>query len=227
MHCSNLESSPSSSFLSGPSGGSTPTRSRLFVVSKDRAVQDELSTLLQPRYALELFEDGQLALEATRRVPPDLILLESGTSQGREGLGLLGALRNHVDARARAIPVIAFGTLGREGRSCAFKAGANDFVLRPFCRHELWARIDTQLDLAAFRVAGIELRRREECFRSLIENSSDLITVINRDGFIRYQSPSAERVLGYRPADLIDRNAFEFVHPEDLTRGRAAHQRAW
>jgi len=33
-------------------------------------------------------------------------------------------------------------------------------------------------------------------FRSLIENVSDLITVINREGVIRYQSPSVERVAG-------------------------------
>jgi PAS domain S-box-containing protein len=199
----------------------------LFVVGKDRAVREELSTLLQPRYALELFEDSQLALEAARHTPPALILLEMLTLPGRESLGLLGALRNHADARLRAIPVIAFGALGRDGRSCAFEAGANEFVLRPFCRHELCVRIDTQLALAAVRLAGVELLRREERFRSLIENSSDLITVVNREGFIRYQSPSAERVLGYRPADLIDRNAFGFVHPEDLTRARAAHQRAW
>jgi two-component system cell cycle sensor histidine kinase/response regulator CckA len=227
VHRRNLEFSPSSSFLTGPSGGGGPIRSRLFVVGKDRTVWEELSTLLRPRHALELFEDSQLALEAARRAPPDLILVELVTSQCREGLGLLGALRNHVDAGLRAIPVIAFGALGRDGRSCAFEAGANDFVLRPFCRHELWARIDTQLDLAAFRLAGIELQRREERFRSLIENSSDLITVVSREGFIRYQSPSAERVLGYRPAELIDRNAFDFVHPEDVTRARAAHQRAW
>ena len=184
--------------------------------------------LLQPRHALERFEDGQPALEAARRAPPDLIMLELPTSQGKgAGLDWLRALRDDVDARLRTLPVIAFGALDQDVRSCAFEAGANDFALRPFCRRELWARIETQLELAAFRRAGVELQQREEHFRSLIENSSDLITVINGEGFIRYQSPSAERILGYRPADLMDRNAFELVHPEDLTRARAAHQRAW
>jgi len=72
-----------------------------------------------------------------------------------------------------------------------------------------------------------ELRQRELHFRSLIENVSDLITVINREGVIRYQSPSVERVLGYSPMDLIGRTAFEFVHPEDALRARSAHRRAW
>ena len=49
-----------------------------------------------------------------------------------------------------------------------------------------------------------ELEARERRFRSLIENASDLITIIGPDGTSRYQSPSFERILGYAPED----NAF-------------------
>lgn len=59
------------------------------------------------------------------------------------------------------------------------------------------------------------LRRSEEHFRSLIENASDLITILNDDRTIRYQSPSVERVLGYEPDDLTDKSIFDFVHPDD------------
>jgi len=60
------------------------------------------------------------------------------------------------------------------------------------------------------------LRRSEEHFRSLIENASDIITVLNGDGTVRYQSPSVERVLGYKPEDVLGRNGFELVHPDDV-----------
>jgi len=59
------------------------------------------------------------------------------------------------------------------------------------------------------------LRRNEEHFRSLIENALDIITVLNSDGAIRYASPSVSRVLGYRPEDLISKNIFELMHPDD------------
>lgn len=59
------------------------------------------------------------------------------------------------------------------------------------------------------------LRRREEYFRSLIENTSDIITIVNADGTIRYESPAIERVLGYKPEELIGRNVRDFVHPDD------------
>lgn len=60
------------------------------------------------------------------------------------------------------------------------------------------------------------LRRNEEHFRSVTENVLDIITVLDTYGTISYESPSVERVLGYKPEELIGKNAFELIHPEDL-----------
>jgi len=60
------------------------------------------------------------------------------------------------------------------------------------------------------------LRKKEEYFQALIENSSDLTTILDRDGSKRYESPSVEHLLGYKPGELIGQSAFDFVHPEDL-----------
>ncbi|MBI4516003.1 MAG: PAS domain S-box protein [Deltaproteobacteria bacterium] len=59
------------------------------------------------------------------------------------------------------------------------------------------------------------LRSSEEHFRSLVENTRDLIVILNRDGTPRYHSPSIERVLGYKPDELNAQNTFEWVHPDD------------
>ena len=55
-------------------------------------------------------------------------------------------------------------------------------------------------------------------FRSLIENASNIITILEPDGIIRYESPSIERILGYRPDELVGCNAFEFIYSEDVAR---------
>ncbi|MDO8616204.1 MAG: PAS domain S-box protein, partial [Dehalococcoidia bacterium] len=70
--------------------------------------------------------------------------------------------------------------------------------------------------LAARARAAKALRRSEEYFRSLIENVSDVITVIEPDGTILYESPSLERLTGYRPGELIGANGLDLMHPDDL-----------
>lgn len=59
------------------------------------------------------------------------------------------------------------------------------------------------------------LRESEERFRSLVQNSSDIITVLGADGTIIYESPSVKSILGYEPTDLIGQNAFALIHPDD------------
>jgi two-component system, cell cycle sensor histidine kinase and response regulator CckA len=61
-----------------------------------------------------------------------------------------------------------------------------------------------------------ELRRSEEHFRSLIENASDIVTIVGENGVFSYASPPVERLLGYEPRELLERNAFDFVHADDI-----------
>jgi PAS domain S-box-containing protein len=61
-----------------------------------------------------------------------------------------------------------------------------------------------------------QLRRSEERFRLLIENSSDTIATVGQDQNFSYISPSIKRMLGYESAQYLGRNAFQLIHPDDL-----------
>ncbi|HVB31039.1 MAG TPA: PAS domain S-box protein [Gemmatimonadaceae bacterium] len=74
----------------------------------------------------------------------------------------------------------------------------------------------TTLDVTDRHDAEQALAESERWHRSLIENSTDLVTVVDAEGVIAYISPSAHRLLGYDPGDLIGKNAFDFVHPADV-----------
>jgi PAS domain S-box-containing protein len=59
------------------------------------------------------------------------------------------------------------------------------------------------------------LRLSEKYFRTLIENTLDVITMLDKDGVITYQSPSMERVLGYGEEELLGKNVLQYIHPDD------------
>lgn len=72
-------------------------------------------------------------------------------------------------------------------------------------------------DVTDHKRAMTRLQQSEERFRRLIENASDVLSILDADaGDILYESPSAARVLGYPPEEMIGQNVFAFVHPDDL-----------
>jgi PAS domain S-box-containing protein len=62
---------------------------------------------------------------------------------------------------------------------------------------------------------NLDLERLERRFRALIENSSDLILLLDKDGVVRYASPSVAAALGYEPAELTDQDVCVRFHPSE------------
>ncbi|MGH9282803.1 MAG: putative bifunctional diguanylate cyclase/phosphodiesterase, partial [Acidimicrobiales bacterium] len=84
--------------------------------------------------------------------------------------------------------------------------------------------LSSQLGLALERAAlseDLHQRRGEARFRSLVQNSADVITVVDADSTVRYETPSAGTVLGYGHDELIGTRLLELVHPADVSRAVA------
>jgi PAS domain S-box-containing protein len=74
------------------------------------------------------------------------------------------------------------------------------------------------IDITASRQAEDALRATETRYRALIQNSSDIIRILDRDGLIVYESESSERILGYPKGYMIGKNPMDYIHPGDLGR---------
>jgi diguanylate cyclase (GGDEF)-like protein/PAS domain S-box-containing protein len=62
------------------------------------------------------------------------------------------------------------------------------------------------------------LRRSEARFRALVQNASDVVTIVDANGRVLYESPALLGMLGYSPQEMIGTDVFSLIHPEDLPR---------
>jgi diguanylate cyclase (GGDEF)-like protein/PAS domain S-box-containing protein len=66
--------------------------------------------------------------------------------------------------------------------------------------------------------------RAEERFRALVQNAFDVITIVDADGSMRYNSPSAARVLGYGLSELNGTPFLDLLHPDDAAQASGVLQ---
>jgi diguanylate cyclase (GGDEF)-like protein/PAS domain S-box-containing protein len=205
-----------------------------------RAVAARLAALCEPEYpTVGLIGDARI--EFTRLLPdgtweeqqyahPDSgsinsHVLATGRPYRSDDLAS-DPLSNHaVDVEMGFRTQLAVPIVGADGRVLGIINLYNKAGDRRFSDHDqavteaVAAELGVALERARSRAELAEtlaaLRQSEARFRSLVQNGSDLITVMATDGTVQYVSPSAERLLGFQPAELIGANALDWVHPDD------------
>jgi signal transduction histidine kinase len=124
-------------------------QARVLVVDDDPDMRAYLRRLLSRHWTVELYADGMSALAAALANPPDLVLTDVMMPE-LGGLDLLHRLRS--DARTAHLPVIVVSArASSQAMIEGLRAGADDYLLKPFSSQELLARIKVNLDLARLR----------------------------------------------------------------------------
>jgi PAS domain S-box-containing protein len=78
-------------------------------------------------------------------------------------------------------------------------------------------------DITERKKIEAKLQESEQFYRDMISNSLDGIVTVNIYGQITYCGPSVTKLSGYEPEQLMGRNLFEFVHPDDMEAAREAY----
>src|SRR5438552_14454039 len=178
-------------------------RGRRFEVEDDlqEAFAGETATAITPPDADEnVFE---------RALTPLVLEIYTPISGG-SGRGIIGAYEVYQDAR----PLQA--SIDSTRRDVLLIVGALGLVLLAL----LWGAFRGANRLLS-DVAG-RLRRSEARFRSLVQNSTDLVLLVDPDGMTRYVSPAIDAILGEPSEAWADRSLPDLVHPEDGDWMRAA-----
>ena len=149
-------------------------------------------------------------LYALEEFGPDLILSDY-TLPRFDGMTALSLAKE----RAPSIPfLIVTGSVNEETAVGCMKAGATDYLLKSNLARigpAIEAALERSRDHAQKVQAEAALAASERRFRSLVQNSSDLVTILAPDGTILYASDSAERIVGYAPHDLVGSSLLSYL----------------
>lgn len=80
------------------------------------------------------------------------------------------------------------------------------------------ARVTLAHDITARVEAENKLLQSEQRFRSLVQEGSDLIAILDKNLNYQYVSPTVKTILGLAPEFYIGENALEYIHPDDISR---------
>ncbi len=85
------------------------------------------------------------------------------------------------------------------------------------------ARLETEARYLKQIANGVEaLRKSEERFREFVEGTDNLITRVDSNGRFTYVNDTSEKTFGLSPEECIGLSAFDFIHPDDREKTKAA-----
>ncbi|MFF7361503.1 SpoIIE family protein phosphatase [Streptomyces sp. NPDC008125] len=179
-----------------------PAPARVLIADDNADMREYLTRLLRGAgYQVRAVSDGQQALDTIRTDVPDLVV--SDVMMPRlNGLALVSALR--ADQSTASVPVILLSArAGQEASIEGLRAGADDYLVKPFAAAELLARVEANVKLARLRNHHARWRT------ALIDSLQEAFFLCDEDGAVIEINTSFTTILGYGPEDL----PYQPIHP--------------
>ncbi len=187
----------------------TDTKPKILIVDDEADARRFICDLLRRQnYEILLAPSGEDALSLLEQdLTVDVMLLDF-MMPGLDGMEVLEIVKNNP--AIEPIRVILLTAINRtEDKVRAFALGAADYMVKPFSKDELVARIETQVQL---KRAQARLAASEAKYRTMIDLANDAIMIFKDFQFL-YANKAVERVLGYPVDEFLTLNLSAIVTP--------------
>lgn len=180
--------------------------SRILVVDDEHLLRDSLQELLETAgYACDTAESGEAALQALGVHTYELMLLDIHMP-GMDGRELLERV---VNARQDISILIVSGDASWQAATATLRAGAVDFIRKPYAPGKLLDTIRNTLEKRHQEVEETQLveqqRLSEQLHRFLVNQSPDLIFILDEQGRFQFTNEQFHSLLGYTSEELRNR----------------------
>jgi PAS domain S-box-containing protein len=179
--------------------GTHAPRARIVLADDNADMRTYVARLLRERWDVEAVSDGEAALAAIKRSTPDLVLADVMMPK-LDGFGLLRAIRD--DAALRLTPVVLLSArAGDEAIEEGLRAGATEYVVKPFSARDLLVRVASKLAVAglARQAREIEAEARQRLYGHFMQAPFPIAVLRGTDHVTELANPQALKAWGKEP----------------------------
>ncbi|MET7740912.1 SpoIIE family protein phosphatase [Streptomyces sp. NPDC005385] len=197
-----VEAANAAGATDGADGTGSALPARVLVADDNADMREYLIRLLRGAgYEVSTVDDGREALAAIRTKTFDLVVSDVMMPH-LDGLALVAALRS--DPRTASLPVLLLSArAGQEASIEGLRAGADDYLVKPFAAAELLARVRANIELARLRSHHARWRT------ALVDSLQEAFFVCDEEGAVIEINTAFTDILGYGPEGL----PYRPVHP--------------
>ena len=194
-------------------------RPRILVVDDNNDMRAYIRSLLGSYADVTACADGEAAFALLLQDPPDLLVSDVMMPK-LDGFGLIARLR--ATESLRHLPVMLLSArAGEEAKIEGLRAGADDYLVKPFSANELQARVERQVELSRERLLQRqEALKQEAYFRTLIDASPVMLWTTDATGYATYLSQRWSDFTGRPPEQELGFGWLDNVHGDDIDRTR-------
>lgn len=191
----------------------------VLIVDDELGMRVSLRALLSDRN-LQIYESatGTDAIAQLKNSQIDLVLLDINLPD-MSGLEVMEWIAVHRGA----VGVIFVSADTRiDSAICALRAGAADFIRKPYEAEQLQHKVDQVLSIRRLErshaLMTSRLEQSERIHRFMVENSPDLIYTLDQNGCFTFVNSRFESMLGYMREELMGQPYIAIVHEDDVAK---------
>jgi len=186
------------------------------VVDDDARARESLCMLLSREWTdITEAEDGEVAIALIEQRRFKVIILDLNMPK-KSGDQVLGFIR---DRNIQTTVIVLSGETSINKVTEAVRLGAYDIFKKPYSFDELEHAIRNALDKSRIEEEKAQIQSRlahsERLHRYMVDNSPDLIYILNLKGEFSFVNDSVTKLLGYDKADLLGKHYSQFIADED------------
>lgn len=212
---------PENNSLRSNDNSDTTQTGRVLVVDDDQRLAESLRSLLSLRgYAVDMVFGGRSAISRLESTAYDVVLLDLAMPDV-DGHQVLQYMRS---ARLEALAIVVSGESALDHVSRALRQGAHDYIKKPYVADELMTTVTNAVLKKRLEDSHQQMQRRlsksERLHRFLVNNSPDIIFILDQQGCFSFINNKVEALLGYRRSDLLGKHITAIVDAGDQEKAR-------